>query len=246
MKGMRKHLPEAGLIQAREDSQEPSSTARLQVLNESSRIFPETEPVSVMEWIAAYHGDEGEEEQPDHEQNLEDGHVELRDTKVSHSDRVQEGVDDNHSHDDSLDRYLVRPKGDHDIHRNDLERDQDGHVQEEVPCHGESKCTVYPFATKANERRWYREVRNHLGEAFVDGPHDTSPDDEGDEETCWAAFRKRRAHLYIQRFTDVSRLFARFEWPVLIIVRVSSGRLTCTDRTADREELNLLAAKASM
>lgn len=58
------------------------------MLDKRSRVLPETKPVSIMEWVAAHHGDEREKEQADHKQDFEDGHVEFRDAKVSHSDSV--------------------------------------------------------------------------------------------------------------------------------------------------------------
>lgn len=74
------------------------------------------------------------------------------------------------------------------------------HIEEEVPSHRKTKGTVYPLAAESNERRRHREIRHHLGEAFVDCPHHTSPDDESNEEACGSAFGKCRAHLDVQRF----------------------------------------------
>lgn len=74
-----------------------------------------------MERVASDHGDEGEEEEPDHQQDLKDGHVKLRDAKVPHSDCVQEGVEDDHSDYNSLDRHFVGPECYHDVHCYDLE-----------------------------------------------------------------------------------------------------------------------------
>jgi hypothetical protein len=58
----RKYVPEASLVQTREHAQERPSATGLQMLNERSRIVPVTEPIGVVQWIAAHHGDEGEEE----------------------------------------------------------------------------------------------------------------------------------------------------------------------------------------
>lgn len=74
------------------------------------------------------------------------------------------------------------------------------HIKKEIPSHRKAKSTVYPLAAESNERRRHRKIRHHLGEAFVDCPHHTSPDDESNEEACGSAFGKRRAHLDVQRF----------------------------------------------
>lgn len=121
------------------------------MLDERTRLPPIPEAVRIVKRIAADHGDESEEEQPNHQENLEDGHVELRDAKVTHCYCVQQGIDDDHQHDDDLNGNFVRPESDHDIHGHNLKWYQDCHVQEEVPCHGKPKGAIYPFATEADE-----------------------------------------------------------------------------------------------
>lgn len=85
------------------------------MLDEGARMFPISEAVCIVKRISANHRDEGEEEQPDHQEHFEDGHVELGDAKVTHCDRVQEGIENDHRHDDSLNRDFVRPESDHDV-----------------------------------------------------------------------------------------------------------------------------------
>lgn len=142
-----------------------------------------------MQRVASDHSDEGEEEESNHQQYFEDGHVKLRDAKVPHGDRVQESVENDHRDYDSLDRHFVGPKCDHYVHGHDLERHQDRHIEEKVPCESESKGIVYPCAAEADEGRWYWEVRYHLSEAFVNSPHHACPDDKRDEEACGTTFR---------------------------------------------------------
>lgn len=93
---------------------------------------------------------------------------------------------------------FVGPESDHEVHGDNLKGYQEGHIQEEVPSHGKAKSPIHPLTAEANERRGHRNVGDHFGEAFVDSPHDASPENEGDEEACRTAFWQGGAHLHIQ------------------------------------------------
>lgn len=168
------------------------------MLDEGARMFPISEAVRIVKGISANHRDEGEEEQSNHQEYLEDGHVKFGDAKVTHCDRVQEGIENDHRHDDSLDRYLVRPESNHDVDCYNFKRHQNCHVQEEVPCHGEADGAIHPFAAEANEWRGHRKVARHLTEALVDSPHYPCPDGESDEEPGRTTFGERRTHLNVE------------------------------------------------
>lgn len=90
-----------------------------------------------MNRVASQHRNKGEEEQAYHQNHLENRQIKLRDTKVPHTDNIQQRINDYHSHNNSLNGDFVRPKGDHDIHRDDFKGDEKCHVEEKVPCHGE-------------------------------------------------------------------------------------------------------------
>jgi hypothetical protein len=66
------YVPEAGLVQTREDAQESPGVTRPQMLNKGARIVPVAESIVVVYRITADHSDEGEEEQSEHEQDFED------------------------------------------------------------------------------------------------------------------------------------------------------------------------------
>lgn len=195
----RKYPRETGLVHARQYPQKSASVARRVVLNKCARLIPIPEPVPIMDRIASQHRNKGEKEQAYHQNHLEDRQIKLRDTKVPHTNHIQQRINDYHSHNDSLNGYLIRPEGDHDVHGDNFKGNEKRHVEEKVPCHGETQCVVDPFSTETDERGWDRHICHHLSKTFVHSPHDEAPDQKRDEETGWTAFGEGGGHLHVER-----------------------------------------------
>lgn len=166
------------------------------MLNECPRITPVSESISIMERVATGHGDEREEKQPNHQHHFEYGQVKLGDAEVSDGSHVENGVQDNHDHDDGRHRHLVGPEGKHDVHGHNLKGHEEGHIEEEIPGHSESQRVVHPFASETDKGRRHGQVGHHLSEAFVHRPHDGAPKQEGDEEAGRTSLGKGGTHLH--------------------------------------------------
>lgn len=151
-----------------------------------------------MDRVPAQHSDKGEHKEAQHQEDLEDRQIELGDAKVPDRYYVQNGIEYNHGDNDGFDGDFIRPEGYHNVHGDNLKWHEEGHVQEEVPGHGEAESTVDPLGAEPNERRRDGNKGDHFGKAFVDGPHDSAPDDEGDEKAGRTTLGKSRAHLYVE------------------------------------------------
>lgn len=182
------------------------------MLDKGAGVLPVAEAVAVVDGVAAQHGDKGEEEQAQHQQDLEDGQVELGDAKVAHGGDVEQGVGHNDGDDDGGDGDVVGPKGDHDVHGDNLKGHEKGHVEEEVPGHGEAERTVDPLAAEADKGGRHGNVGDHLGKALVDGPHDGAPDDKGDEEAGRTTLGQCGAHLHVQGWGRLDCIGVQRRW----------------------------------
>ena len=79
---------EAGVVQRRQEALEAAQVTRAEVLGKGARVLPVAEAVGVPFRVAANHGDKGEEEEHEDEDDLASGEPELGLTVSSHSKQV--------------------------------------------------------------------------------------------------------------------------------------------------------------
>lgn len=152
--------------------------------------FPIPKTIPVVQRVPAKHRDKRESKKPQHQQDLEDRQIKFRDAKIADRGNIENGVESNHSHDDSFNRDVIGPKSDQNVHCDNLEWHKERHIEEKVPSHGKSKRIIYPLAPETDEGRRHRRVRDHLSEALVHCPHYGAPDEERDKEACGTSFRE--------------------------------------------------------
>ena len=157
--------------------------ARCVDFHQWTRVIPVAETKSLVLWVAADHGDEREEDQPNSQHNLTYGQVELWLTEPSHGKDVKHGVDEDLDAKRDCGRVIVSPIVDHTVNRCDFEGDVDGNHEEVVPGDSGLVRLVHTTASHGYEWRLDRQEADELTTTSGDTEDDTSPDHKGKQQT---------------------------------------------------------------
>lgn len=152
---------------------------------EWTRFFPMSKSISVMLRIAADHGDEGEAEQAQHQENLPRRQPEFRLTVRVHSKAIEDDVNNNTHETHAPNRHVIAPISDHDRQRTDLERDDQSLIQTIGPASHEAKGISDEVTSEADETSGDWILDDHLSHAIVDECYDAGVYEEREEQTSW-------------------------------------------------------------
>lgn len=172
------------------------------IFGKGAGITPISEAIGIVLRVSADHGDEGEEKQDDDENDFARRQPELRLSVPTDGEDVDERIEEDTDETDGPDGDVVPPKLQNQVERRDLERDEDGFVEEEIPARHETEGLVDPFSGISDEGTRHGHVHGHLGDAAVDGSDQTAEEDEAQQERAWPSLEKTPADAHEERRAD--------------------------------------------
>lgn len=153
----------------------------------STRVLPVAETIGVTLGVAANHGDKGEEEEHEEENDFATRQPKLGLTITTDSKEVQSTVAGNDTNANTngwaRGRNDGAPVRSNKSQSGDLKGDEERLIKEEVPPRHKTHSIVNKVASQTNKTARDRVQSNHLGYGVVDQSEDARIEEEGEEET---------------------------------------------------------------